>query len=385
MGSLRRGNLSGLSRRLGGQGVIAVKPLQWCLPLVQGRGAGLGNELIPWARAYLMARVLNARHLPPAFGMNARGYRRHFGTPRADWIVHRAMAASLPVVRFDEADYLAHGGADVSDAFARFAKSRGLADRSPAVVVTDGLWGGIQHVARAREFVRGTLYGSRFAAANLAELSARLQPDKLTIAMHVRLGDFTSAESDPEAYRGRFNCSLPLDWFMSIGRQLLAAFGDTAQFQLFSDGAAEQLAPLVALLRPVDTRSALPSDVSDMLAMSQADLLVCSVSSYSVWAAALSQGNYLWFAPQMHEHGDDLVSIWGHEPGQQLAGGATATALASQQALAPGHRDGRAFAVGMTEKLPSGLMEALHRRANALARRGDLVRYGVAAMSRRLR
>ena len=262
---------------------------QWCLPQTQGRGAGLGNELVPWARAFLMAQVLRARWLHPAFGLNGRGYRRHFGTPAWDWLVHRAMAAGLPHVRFDEADHLAHGGGDVTESFARFAQARGLAERGPLVVLTSGMWGGIHHIARAREFVRGALYGARHAAHNLAELSSRLHPDKLTVAMHVRLGDFEAASPGLQTYRGRFNCALPLEWFMQIGHQLRDHWGDAIQFQVFSDGDPQALAPLLQLLKPVNTRCAHPADVSDLLALSRADLLVCSVSSYSIWAAALSR------------------------------------------------------------------------------------------------
>jgi hypothetical protein len=349
--------------------------LQWCLPLVQGRGAGLGNELVPWARAYLMTQVLGARCLTPAFGANARGYHRHFGTPRIDFAWHRLLAATLPRVHFGEAEFEEHGGGDVLQAFARFADARGLRERRPLLVTTDGLWGGLHHIARAREFVRGTLYGSRYAAANLAQQVSRLHPDALTVAMHVRLGDFEASAPDPESYRGRFNCALPLAWFVGIGQQLRAAFGDAIQFQLFSDGSAAQLAPLHAVLKPVDTRCALPSDVSDLLAMSQADLLVCSVSSYSVWAAALSSSPYLWFAPQLHQHGQGWGSIWGDEERQRAAGGPTLRALADRTANPA--EEGRSYAMGLLDTLPGTLLATLRRRAQSRLRSCDLIRYGV--------
>jgi hypothetical protein len=350
--------------------------LQWCMPVVKGRGAGLGNELVPWARAYLMARELGARCLHPAFGINQRRYGHYFGTSSADWLIHRGMAAALPHVRFDEADYLAHGGGDVSEAFSRFAKSNALHDRGPLVVLTEGMWGGMHHIARAREFVRTTLYRSRYAAGNLAELSARLDPAKLTVAMHVRLGDFQESKAELQHYRGRFNCALPIDWFLNIGRCLLAEYGAHLQFQIFSDGSPEQLRPLVDLLRPVDTRCAAPSDISDLLAMAQADLMICSVSSYSVWAAMLSTAPYVWFEPQMHVHGNDLLSIWGHEKGQGLEASPTAQAVAIQKKLTPGERQGRAFAMDMSDTLDAHLIQALNVRSKSLRRESDLIRYG---------
>lgn len=351
--------------------------LQWCMPAVKGRGAGLGNELVPWARAYLMARELGARCLHPAFGINQRRYGHHFSTSSADWLIHRAMALTLPRIRFDEADYLAHGGGDVSEAFARFAKSNGLHDRGPLVVLTDGMWGGMHHIARAREFVRGTLYRSRYAAGNLAELSARLNPEKLTVAMHVRLGDFQESKSELQHYRGRFNCALPLEWFLNVGKRLLAEYGNHIQFQIFSDGPPEQLRPLVDLLRPVETKCTAPSDVSDLLAMAQADLLICSVSSYSVWAAMLSTAPYVWFRPQLHVHDGDLLSIWGHEKGQGVETSPTAQALESQKSLMPEQCRGRAFAMDMSDSLDAYLTVALHERLRSSRRGSDLIRYGV--------
>lgn len=354
-----------------------MKALQWCLPVVGGRGAGLGNELVPWARAYLMSRVLGARLLSPAWALNARGYRRHFRTSRVDWLVQRLMTATLPCVRFDEAAYLANGAGAVEDAFARFVDQNGLRRRSPLVVTTDGLWGGIQHVARAREFVRSTLYQTRYAATNLAEVSARLNPEKLTVAMHVRLGDFAVADPKPETYRGRFNCALPLEWFVGIGKQLRRALGDDLEFLVFSDGTSDQLATLVKAIEPVDCQCSQPADVSDLLAMSQADLLISSISTYSVWAAALSKSQYIWFRPQLYEHPSGFLSIWGHEPGQQLPGSFTQQALAALRGDPCLPHSCRAYAVGLAETLPVDLILALQQRSRQLRQRSDLIRFGL--------
>ena len=351
---------------------------RWCLPLVHGKGSGLGNELLPWARAYLMARELGAACLPPAFGRNARRYGRHFGTSALDWVLHRTMVKTLPRVDFTEAHYLAHGGGDVGAAFAAFAKAEGLMGRSPLVVSTSGMWGGFLHVGRASEFVRATLYGSRFARENLAELGARLDPGRLTVAMHVRLGDFSQAPRPLAAYRNEFNVALPLAWFVEIGRQLRQRLGPAVQFQIFSDGTAAQLAPLLEEVQPVSTRCSLPADVSDLLAMSQADLLVCSVSSFSMWGAALSDAPYLWFKPQLHWHVGGSLSIWGHQPGQQQPDSATQHAFqqVASKSQPPG---GRAFAVGLNDQLPETLFRALQLRLDMRRWQSDLTRFGVVA------
>lgn len=374
-----------------GPGLSSLKHggLRWCLPQVQGRGAGLGNELITWARVQLMAQVLGGRALHPAFGLNQRHYRRHFGTSRGDWLMHRALAAGLPAVDFNEAEYLAAGGGDVVQAFGRFAHQHGLHERSPLVVRTQGMWGGFAHIARARAWARARLHATRWAATNLAELGLRLDPDRLTVAMHVRLGDFQSASGDhanapidPHAYRNRFNRALPLTWFVEAGVQLQRALGSRVQFQVFSDGSPEQLKPLTRHLHTVPTHTRHPGDVSDLLAMSQADLLLCSVSSYSAWAAFLSDGHYLWFAPQLQPHGDGWGSIWGHETAQRAPHSPTLQALAQRQGERPPIPHSRAWALSPGNELPTALIDdLLHRHAQRRAC-ADLMRYGVAPTTR---
>src|ERR1017187_8879269 len=92
----------------------SMRPLlRYCLPRVRHNGHGLANEIVPWARAFLAAQVLDAKLLPPAFGLNRRGYWRHFRTSPDDWIFNRAIEHVMPVIEFRETDYLAHGGEDV--------------------------------------------------------------------------------------------------------------------------------------------------------------------------------------------------------------------------------------------------------------------------------
>lgn len=350
-----------------------------CLPLVSGRGAGLGNELIPWARAHVAAQVLGARCLPPAFGLNSRRYWRHFGTPRYDWLVQRAVRALWPVVEFTEQDHLAHGGGDVMQSFSGFAKQQRLFERNRVCVVTRGMWGGYGHLDAARDFVFATLYQSRFAARNLMQLRARLAR-RFTVGMHVRLGDFKPSTAAAD-YRGKFNVALPLDWYVAVVRSIVQQMGaDTVQFVIASDGTAEQLKPLTDTCDCV-IASALPdSDCSDMLALARADLLVCSISSFSAWAATLSEAPYLWFAPQLTPDASGLASIWGHEPLQQQADSPTRRAQARWQE-APGLVP-RGWPVRLDGRVPAAALAQM--QARGLDRRGardaDLVRYGVVPM-----
>lgn len=353
---------------------------RWCLPAVQRRGAGLGNELIPWARSFLAAQVIGARSLPPAFGMNTRRYWRHFGTPRYDWIAHRALQSALPIIHFGEADYLRHGGGNVADAFRYFADTHHLHRRTAYVVVTEGMWGGYRHIAAARQFITATLYQSRFAPANLLRLAQRLDQQKLIVAMHIRLGDFSAAVSDHDAYRGKFNRALPLDWYRNIAYSIIDTLGDQVQFLIISDGSTEQLKTLTDGLPTVSTSDIADSDCSDLLALAEADLLVCSVSSFSSMAAFLSTAPYLWFEPNLQRHDGRAYSIWGHEPAQQCSDSATQQAI-GKMAGEGAHVSGRGVPVAIDGVVPA---ELLHRLMTQKAHRlldSDLVQYGVVPMN----
>jgi len=42
-----------------------------CFPMWIGRRhQGLGNELIPWAKAFIASQELNIKFMPPALGLN---------------------------------------------------------------------------------------------------------------------------------------------------------------------------------------------------------------------------------------------------------------------------------------------------------------------------
>lgn len=350
--------------------------LRYCLARVRNRGYGLGNELVPWARAFLAAQVLEATLLPPAFGLNRRAYWRDFATSPDDWIYNRALERLLPRVEFMESDWRAHGGGDVVAAVKSFAAERGLHRRAAYVFVTHGLWGGYHHVQAARDFMRTTLYGSRFAAANLLRLRERIDPDKILVGMHVRLGDFKPA-STREAYQITPNISLPLEWFLGVANSLRRTLGDTLQFLLVSDGTREQLAPLLERLPCITTADLPNGDCSDALALADSDLLVCSSSTYSHLAAFLSDSPYVWFAPNLYRHPEGCYS----------AGDASADLARPDSPRMQALRDfgangaswiSRGIPVDFDGNVPAWLAEQVRQRHAWRRWQSDLMRGGVA-------
>jgi hypothetical protein len=352
--------------------------LRFCVPRVSRQGYGLGNELVPWARAFLASQVLEATLLPPAFGLNRRGYWRDFYTPPDDWIYNRAIERLLPKVEFRESDYLEHGGGDVVAALRSFARAHRLHERSLFVLVTEGLWGGFHHVEAAREFMRSTLYRSRYAAGNLLRVRERIDADKILVAMHVRLGDFKppTATSD---YRCVANVSLPLEWFEAIAASLRQSLGEQLQFLLVSDGRREQLQPLLDGFPCITTADLPYGDCSDVLALAGADLLVCSASTYSHLAAFLSDSPYIWFAPNLFAHPEGYCSLG--DPTADLARPDSARVRAVRQ-LVTEPRSGsgviaRGIAVDLDGVVPTALIETLRERRVYRRWQTDLVRGGV--------
>ena len=354
--------------------------MKFCIPKVSGRGAGLGNELLPWAKAFIASQELGGRLLQPAWGLNERAYYRYFGTSRVDWVFHRALGKVLPAYTVTEADFRATGETDYGAAIRRFGEEKGLLRKKAWVLYAEGMWGGYHAIRSARPFVLGALHRARGVESNLYNLARQEKPGRLTVAVHIRLGDF--APADPALdYRGRFNASIPLDWYMKTCRNLRDALGGHISFRLFSDGSPQTLKPFLDEFSPLTTWHQKDTVCSDFLAMANADLLVCSMSSFSFWAAFLSEKPYVVFEPSLQLHGE-LRSLWGHEIAQQGESGITAQS-ALFVAGHPGDLRFRGVPIGWDGAVPGDLAEHLRIEAALKFPQTDLVEYGVADVGTR--
>lgn len=283
-----------------------------CVPEITGRrGAGLGNELNGWAKAFIAGRVLGARVLHPAWGLNPRGYARQFGTSRLDWVAQAALRAGLPTFRMTESDFAGAYDQDFARSVERFAQRHALRERSRFLVQVGGMWGGKGILREAYPFLRSQLLQASSTVDNLAELETAFAPHELRIAVHVRRGDFLTARPVDARPGPSFNSALPLDWYVRVCRSLAQQLSVPHRFLLFSDASPAELAPLVQVIDPVTTAHQRLNACSDLLAMADADLLVTSCSSFSTWAAALSDSPYIWHATNLHSS-DGSARIWDH-------------------------------------------------------------------------
>jgi len=356
--------------------------MRFVMPVVKGRGAGLGNELNVWSKALIAAQELGCHALQPAWGLNARGYRRYFATSRFDWVVYWALRQALPTYTFDAAVWKSQGGGDLSRAVRGFAEAERLLEKPVWILEMEGLWGGRQMFSQARIPLLAELLGTRHTAENLFAVDREIPPDRLRVAMHIRRGDF-GAPLHAESYRGRFNTALPIDWYVNIARGLLDAFGDRVHLLLLTDASEEELAPILKQSSNVTTTSSQRfTDVSDMLAMAFSDFIVCSISSFSLWAVTFSQARYAWYAPQLSPV-DGFAAIWAHETAQQESGSPTRLAAAEAAGIAAsaGTLRQRGFAIGADGQLSDALLEELERTIEVKRRSTDLIRYGVVPAS----
>lgn len=354
--------------------------MRFCIPRVVGRGSGLGNEIIPWAKAFIAGTELSSYIGHPAWGLNRRRYDQTFGTSRLDWVGYRSLGKLLPNYCFRYQDYLDTGKIDFGDAFRVFANQHDLYQKKAFVLYLEGMWGGYASIASARQFIWTQLISSRAALSNLYLMNQRIPNGKVTIGVHIRLGDFKNP-TDQSEYRGKFNISLPLDWYFNVCRELRRALGDRLQFLLFSDGAPDQLKAFIDEFQPVTTFDLKNTVCSDVLGLAECDLIVCSVSSYSMLSAFLGRGPYLWFAPQLHRHEGDWLSLWGHEASQQEPSSPTSKNLRSIAKINTGENAddfiSRGVPVDLDGKIPLTLIRWLNMKWTQLQPEADLLMFGL--------
>ena len=111
-------------------------------------------------------------------------------------------------------------------------------------------------------------------------------------AVHVRLGDFLAADVARVKTGTVEGLRIPLSWYASVMRRLRELYPQMP-IRIFSDGREHELAELLTVPGSAIQRE--PSDILDLLALSQARLLIGSNSTFSRWAAFLGNMPSIWF------------------------------------------------------------------------------------------
>ena len=118
------------------------------------------------------------------------------------------------------------------------------------------------------------------------------------VNIHVRLGDFAVNTNALNA--GRDNMRIEIGWYAAIVRKLKDILGEGVIFNVFSDGSNEELGELLAI--PDVRRVFYGNSLADILALSRAPLMVASGSSFSLWARFLGQCSSISYPNQIKDH-----------------------------------------------------------------------------------
>lgn len=246
-------------------------------------GVGLGNAFFNYFHAVVLAEESNARLIsPPWLSLKLGPLLRGESSKRFYFRMFRPFADDL------------HGLRKLLRLSVRYSKR--------AVVEIDGinaptLVSGALNLVKSKELTFQGLHLHRDVVRNrlLSIVNDPIPPghgwgNGGFVAIHIRLGDFTQLSDPTLISSGPTNSRIPLFWYINIARSLRSRFPDMP-LVVFTDGKPEELRPLLDLGATI-YRSG--SDVTDLLAMASASVLVGSNSTYSTWAAFLGNMPSIW-------------------------------------------------------------------------------------------
>lgn len=230
--------------------------------------SGLGNMLVPWAKCLIWCRDHRVEMIAPHWGRPgaARDYRGCFADDGYVTGPRRRVLLAL--------------GSRRSEGESRVRARRLLLIRT---------FRGLEHV----EPVLGRHQEVADELWRITRPDLRPDPPAAAfIALHVRRGDFATASE--EALRaGTANLRQPIRWYVEALHALRQATRSDAPAILFSDGADDELAPLLSIGGV--GRSPYRAAVTDILLLSRAAAIIASRSTFSAWASFLGQAPALYF------------------------------------------------------------------------------------------
>ena len=247
---------------------------------------GLGNMLFPWARSEVFRRDKQCPALWPTWTQWARIgpwlrrekdkrlYRHVFSS--SGYISGLRKAALLTTQRRIPEAVI--NGDDLHQADGGIVEFRGME-------------GHFEPFAKESVFIRQRLEG--MAQQWVKQIVSTEWPvGRSFIAVHIRRGDFQPW--DPQKTSTRFmSMQLPVDWYESAILRAKAIVGHDVETLVFTDGDGRGLE---SLLSQPHTRLASDSAaVCHLLGMVNARAIVGSASSFSMWAAFLSNTPAIWF------------------------------------------------------------------------------------------
>lgn len=233
-------------------------------------GDGLGNILFPWARAIVYARINNLERIQTTW-KNLK-----FGT-----FIRRERDKRMYFDIFSGRDGI------------KGTKKFFLLNFSNKVKVFSGMENLFDSFKTEHKFVKSEL----IKIINPYHLKRAKDFDRKSVAVHIRMGDFAVAQDEHNLRSGHWCYRLPFRWYKSIIEKINK--DNNLTIYIFSDANNQEIKEILDLKNC--KRADFGSSISDMLAISNAKLLVSSASTFSMWASFLGQLPTIWFPGQMRQ------------------------------------------------------------------------------------
>ena len=144
------------------------------------------------------------------------------------------------------------------------------------------------------EFIKKEL----FKLINPTHLSKVNSISKKSIAIHVRFGDFGLSDNEVELRKGSWNYRLPIKWYITLIKKV-RLIDLNIPIYIYYDADKSDLSNILSF--PNCNLVYFGSSISEMIGLSQSELLIASGSTFSMWASFLGQNHTIWFPGQMRQ------------------------------------------------------------------------------------
>ena len=233
-------------------------------------GAGLGNIMFPWATALVYAKKHNLKKIQTTW-KNLK-----FGT-----FVRKERDKRMYMDLFSETDGIS--------GFKKFF----LLNFSNNIKVFSGMDNLFEPFKSDQNFVKTEL----LKIINPYHIKRAKEFNRNSIAIHIRMGDFTNPINEKVLRNGDWNYRLPIKWYISLIEKIKKE--SDLPIYIFSDAEDCELKEILAYDNC--NRAYFGSAISDMLALSACKVLISSASTFSMWASFLGQMPTIWFPGQMRQ------------------------------------------------------------------------------------
>lgn len=277
--------------------------------------AGLGNLLIPMAKAYLASQALKCHLLIP-FQVDTRRVKMYFRPIKMGYLPY--LPNPFKKITFSFEDYMnVKKMTNTNDYYINVKAFVNQSDHKNMILVNEGMWGGYYSIFKARNWIKTFLISSRQARKDVAERAIYYHPNRIQIGIHIRLGDFEVPISQVESDNKRaslWSTQVPLKWYFYIVDEIQKEVGaDNVDFILFTDSRENKdVRDFIKRFNIISVKNKEYHDFSDLYIMSECDLLICSYSSYSMMGAFLSNSPYLMYKDYAIKK-DDKYLLWDED------------------------------------------------------------------------